>query len=105
MREAFSPEAVEDLLREMPPFEDRRQSALEQRLKEKEGEDSAAVAKAARPSTAQQQRAAQAAAAARAAEEAAAQAEQEGAMNGEGPHVDQGKCFFGVCELFAGTTV
>mmetsp|Transcript_29697 Transcript_29697/g.69658 ORF Transcript_29697/g.69658 Transcript_29697/m.69658 type:complete len:992 (-) Transcript_29697:255-3230(-) len=89
MREAFSPEAVEDLLREMPPFEDRRQSALEQRLKEKEGEDSAAVAKAARPSSAQQQRAAQAAAAAMAAEEAAAQAEQEGAMNGEGPHVDQ----------------
>ena len=100
MREAFSPEAVEDLLREMPPFEDRRQSALEQRLKEKEGEDSAAVAKAARPSAAQQQRAAQAAAAARAAEEAAAQAEQEGAMNGEGPHVDQGKCFLGVGELF-----
>ena len=41
MREAFSPEAVEDLLREMPPFEDKKQSALEQRLCEKEGEDSA----------------------------------------------------------------
>jgi len=94
MREAFSPESVEDLLREMPPFEDRRQSALEQRLREKEGEDSAAVTKAARPSAAQQQRAAQAAAAARAAEEAAAQAEKEQAqqgqaMNGEGEHEDQ----------------
>ena len=70
MREAFTPEAVEDLLREMPPFEDRRQSALEQRLKEREGEDSAAVIKATRPSLAQRQRAAQSAAAARAAEEA-----------------------------------
>lgn len=39
MREAFSPEAVEDLLREMPPFEDRKQSALEMRLKEKESDD------------------------------------------------------------------
>jgi len=35
MREAFSPEAVEDLLREMPPYED-RQSALEVRLDKKE---------------------------------------------------------------------
>jgi AP-2 complex subunit alpha len=73
MRESFSPEAVEDLLREMPPFEDKKQSALEQRLREKEGEDSAAVVKAARPSAAQRQRAAQSAAAARAAEEVAAQ--------------------------------
>ena len=73
MREAFSPEAVEDLLREMPPFEDKKQTALEQRLKEKEGEDSAAVAKAARPSAEQRKRAAQSAAAARAAEEVAAQ--------------------------------
>jgi AP-2 complex subunit alpha len=80
MREAFSPEAVEDLLREMPPFEDRRQSALEQRLREKEGDDSAAVAKAARPSAAQRQRAAQSAAAARAAEEAAVAAEQNGPL-------------------------
>lgn len=71
MREAFSPEAVEDLLREMPPFEDKEQSALEMRLKEKEGEDSAAVVKAARPSAAQRQRAAQAAAAAKVAEEEA----------------------------------
>jgi AP-2 complex subunit alpha len=77
MREAFSPEAVEDLLREMPPFEDKRQSALEQRLREKEGDDSAAVVKAARPSAAQRQRAAQSAAAARAAEEVAAQQAQE----------------------------
>ena len=77
MREAFSPEAVEDLLREMPPFEDKRQSALEQRLREKEGADSAAVAKAARPSAAQRQRAAQSAAAARAAEEVAAQQASE----------------------------
>jgi len=69
MREAFSPEAVEDLLREMPPFEDNKQSALEQRLREKEGADSAAVAKAARPSAAQRKRAAQSAAAAKAAEE------------------------------------
>ena len=46
MREAFSPDAVEDLLREMPPFEDKRRSALELRLLEKEGEDSAAVTKA-----------------------------------------------------------
>jgi len=61
MREAFSPEAVEDLLREMPPFEEFKQSALEQRLRQKEGDGSAAVAKAARPSTAQRQRAAQAA--------------------------------------------
>ncbi len=36
MREAFSLEAVEDLLREMPPFEDKRQSALEKRLEEKD---------------------------------------------------------------------
>jgi AP-2 complex subunit alpha len=87
MREAFSPEAVEDLLREMPPFEDRRQSALEQRLREKEGDDSAAVAKAARPSAAQRQRAAQSAAAARAAEEAAVAAEQNGPM----PHANGGE--------------
>lgn len=73
MREAFSPEAVEDLLREMPPFEDKKQSALEQRLRENEGEDSAAVAKAIRPSAAQRQRQAQSQAAARAAEEVAAQ--------------------------------
>lgn len=71
MREAFSPEAVEDLLREMPPFEDNKQSALEQRLREKEGDDSAAVVKAARPSAAQRKRAAQSAAAAKAAEEVA----------------------------------
>jgi AP-2 complex subunit alpha len=73
MREAFSPEAVEDLLREMPPFEDKKKSALEERLREKEGDDSAAVTKAARPSTAERQRAAQSKAAARAAEEVAAQ--------------------------------
>jgi len=73
MREAFNPEAVEDLLREMPPFEDNKQSALEQRLREKEGDDSAAVVKAARPSAEQRKRAAQSAAAARAAEEVAAQ--------------------------------
>lgn len=73
MREAFSPEAVEDLLREMPPFEDKKQSALEQRLRVDEGEDSAAVAKAIRPSAAQRQRQAQSQAAARAAEEVAAQ--------------------------------
>eukprot|EP00542_Grammatophora_oceanica_P017566 CAMPEP_0194033578 /NCGR_PEP_ID=MMETSP0009_2-20130614/6215_1 /TAXON_ID=210454 /ORGANISM="Grammatophora oceanica, Strain CCMP 410" /LENGTH=1000 /DNA_ID=CAMNT_0038674293 /DNA_START=103 /DNA_END=3105 /DNA_ORIENTATION=+ len=72
MREAFSPEAVEDLLREMPPFEDRRASALEERLRQKEGDDSAAVKKAERPSPAQQRRQQQSAAAARAAEEAAA---------------------------------
>ena len=82
MREAFSPEAVEDLLREMPPFEDKKQSALEQRLCEKEGEDSPAVAKAIRPSAAQRQRQAQSQAAARAAEEVAAQqAAQQNAMN------------------------
>ena len=82
MREAFSAEAVEDLLREMPPFEDKRQSALEQRLREKEGDDSAAVVKAARPSAAQRQRAAQSAAAARAAEEVAAQqAAEQNALN------------------------
>ena len=73
MREAFSPEAVEDLLREMPPFEDNKTSALEQRLREKEGDDSAAVVKAARPSAAQRKRAAQSAAAALAAEEVEAQ--------------------------------
>merc|ERR1712238_352995 len=56
MREAFSPEAVEDLLREMPPFEDKRQSALEMRLKEKEGEESAAVMKAAKPSAPEMER-------------------------------------------------
>lgn len=76
MREAFSPEGVEDLLREMPPFEDKKQSALEQRLCEKEGEDSATVAKAIRPSAAQKQRQAQSQAAARAAEEVAAQQQQ-----------------------------
>lgn len=81
MREAFSPEAVEDLLREMPPFEDKKQSALEQRLREKEGEDSAAVAKAIRPSSAQRQRQAQSQAAARAAEEVAAQQAQQNAIN------------------------
>lgn len=59
MREAFSPESVEDLLREMPPFEDKKTSALEARLREKEGDGSAAVAKASRPSPIQQQRAAQ----------------------------------------------
>jgi len=76
MREAFSPEAVEDLLREMPPFEDRRQSALEQRLREKEGDDSAVVLRASRPSPAQQQRALAAQRAAEAAQaQAAAQAE------------------------------
>lgn len=78
MREAFSPEAVEDLLREMPPFEEKEETALEMRLKEKEGEDSAAVVKAARPSAAQKQRAAQAAAVAKAA------AEEEEAMRLEG---------------------
>jgi AP-2 complex subunit alpha len=57
MREAFSPEAVEDLLREMPPFEDKRRSALEIRLLETEGENSAAVAKASTPSEVEQQRA------------------------------------------------
>jgi len=57
MREAFSPEAVEDLLREMPPFEDKRRSALELRLLETEGENSAAVAKASVPSEVEQQRA------------------------------------------------
>ncbi len=81
MREAFSPEAVEDLLREMPPFEDKEQSALEIRLKEKEGEDSAAVVKAARPSAAQKQRAAQAALIAKAAEEE--EAEMEPVTDGE----------------------
>lgn len=82
MREAFSPEAVEDLLREMPPFEDKKLSALEQRLRENEGDDSAAVAKAIRPSAAQRQRQAQSQAAARAAEEVAAQqAAQQSAMN------------------------
>jgi len=77
MREAFSPEAVEDLLREMPPFEDNKQSALEQRLREKEGDDSAAVVKAARPSAQQRQRAAQSAAAAKAVEEVQAQAKAQ----------------------------
>lgn len=71
MREAFSLEAVEDLLREMPPFEEKKTSALEQRLKEKEGEDSAAVQKTQRPSAAQRKRAAQSAAAAKAVEEVA----------------------------------
>lgn len=61
MREAFSPEAVEDLLREMPPFEDKRRSALELRLLETEGEDSAAVTKASIVSEVEQQRALQSA--------------------------------------------
>merc|ERR1719253_1602366 len=61
MREAFSPEAVEDLLREMPPFEDKRRSALELRLLETEGEDSAAVTKASMLSVVEQQRALQSA--------------------------------------------
>jgi AP-2 complex subunit alpha len=107
MREAFSPEAVEDLLREMPPFEDKRQSALEQRLREKEGDDSAAVVKAARPSAAQRQRAAQSAAAARAAEEAAAAAEQNGPTNHDDGDVDDEKdgkrskvlCYFPLAAL------
>ena len=77
MREAFSPEAVEDLLREMPPFEDNKTSALEQRLREKEGDDSAAVAKAARPSAAERKRAAASAAAQAALEEAEAAEEEE----------------------------
>lgn len=77
MREAFSPEAVEDLLREMPPFEDNKTSALEQRLREKEGADSAAVAKASRPSAAERKRAAQSAAAAQALQEAQQNAEPE----------------------------
>ncbi|KAL3826811.1 hypothetical protein ACHAXA_000637 [Cyclostephanos tholiformis] len=57
MREAFSPESIEDLLREMPPFEDKRRSALEVRLMETEGENSAAVTKASTPSEVEQQRA------------------------------------------------
>jgi AP-2 complex subunit alpha len=57
MREAFSPESVEDLLREMPPFEDKRRSALELRLLETEGENSAAATKASTPSEVEQQRA------------------------------------------------
>jgi hypothetical protein len=77
MREAFSPEAVEDLLREMPPFEDNKTSALEQRLREKEGDDSAAVVKAARPSAAERKRAAASAAAAQAIEAAEAQVEDD----------------------------
>jgi hypothetical protein len=77
MREAFSPEAVEDLLREMPPFEDNKTSALEQRLREKEGDDSAAVVKAARPSAAERKRAAASAAAAQAIEEAEAHVEDD----------------------------
>jgi AP-2 complex subunit alpha len=77
MREAFSPEAVEDLLREMPPFEDNKTSALEQRLREKEGDDSAAVVKAARPSAAQRKRAAESAAAALAADEVQSREAQE----------------------------
>jgi AP-2 complex subunit alpha len=87
MREAFSPEAVEDLLREMPPFEDKEQTALEMRLKEKEGEDSAAVVKAARPSAAQRQRAAQAAAAKAAEEEAARQHERDARDDGNGESI------------------
>lgn len=86
MREAFSPEAVEDLLREMPPFEDKEQTALELRLKDKEGEDSATFVKAARPSVEQRQRAAQAAAAARDAEEEEARRqhyEEEGGEEGK----------------------
>ncbi len=90
MREAFSPEAVEDLLREMPPFEEKKQSALEQRLREKEGEDSAAVAKASRPSAAQRQRAAEAE---RAAQEAMEQAEQEQEQEQD---YEEGKKFVGI---------
>ena len=99
MREAFSPEAVEDLLREMPPFEDKKQSALEQRLREKEGDDSAAVVKAARPSAAERQRAAASKAAARAAEEVAAQqAAEQNAINDpispiSGKYSGDGFCF------------
>jgi AP-2 complex subunit alpha len=77
MREAFSPEAVEDLLREMPPFEDNKASALEQRLREKEGADSAAVVKASRPSAAERKRAAQSAAAAQALQDAQRNVEPE----------------------------
>lgn len=77
MREEFPAESVEDLLREMPPFEDNKQSALEQRLREKEGDDSAAVVKAARPSAAQRERAAQSKAAAKAVEEVQAEANAE----------------------------
>ncbi len=39
MREAFSLEAVEDLLQEMPPFDDKRQSALEKHLEEKDSQE------------------------------------------------------------------
>lgn len=107
MREAFSPEAVEDLLREMPPFEDKKQSALEQRLREKEGEDSAAVAKAIRPSAAQRQRQAQSQAAARAAEEVAAQqAAEQNAMNDPISPIS-GQCFIfaSMCVVRGGAAV
>jgi AP-2 complex subunit alpha len=77
MREAFRPETVEDLLREMPPFEDKKTSALEQRLREKEGADSAAVVKASRPSAAERKRAAQSAAAAQALQDAQQHTEPE----------------------------
>lgn len=94
MREAFSAEAVEDLLREMPPFEDNKQSALEQRLRDKEGDDSAAVAKAARPSAAERKRAAQSAAAARAAEEVQAQTQAQAEEVEEDPVSPMSsKCF------------
>lgn len=72
MRNAFSAEAVEDLLREMPLFEDKKTSALEERLRDKEGTENAVVKKAVRPSVAQRERAAASAAAARAQEEAEA---------------------------------
>jgi len=92
MREAFSPEAVEDLLREMPPFEDNKQSALEQRLREKEGTNNAVVEKAARPSAAQRQRAAQSAAAAKAVEEVAAQSQQHVPVEDDPVSPISGKC-------------
>lgn len=79
MREAFNAEAVEDLLREMPPFEDKRQSALEQRLREKEGDNSAAVIKTERPSQAQRQRLAESAMAVAKAQEEARQADEAAA--------------------------
>ena len=85
MRESFCAETVEDLLREMPPFEDKRQSALEQRL----GDNSAAVIMAVRPSPAQQRRR-QTAAAARAAEEAAYAQENEGGDDDDDGDDDNG---------------
>lgn len=93
MREAFSPESVEDLLREMPPYEDNKASALEQRLREKEGEGSATVVKAARPSAAERKRAAQSAAAARAAEEVQAQARAQQAPDDDQVSPMSGKLY------------